>query len=108
MQPDLAVHIKMYPMKMHRGANDKARVIPAARSLDLLDKTFARGQLPPPVEKDRREPVDETIRLAQSLGIRGTPALVMPDGRLIIGSRNAENLKALLTPEPNKLPITPK
>jgi thiol:disulfide interchange protein DsbC len=98
MEPDLAICIKMYPLKMHRGAYDKARAILADQSLDMLDKAFAGRKLPPAGEKTSGEPVDATIRLAESLGIRGTPALVFPDGRLIIGFRNAENLHALLSP----------
>ncbi len=98
LEPDLAIYIKMYPLKMHHEAYDKARVLLAAESLDMLDKAFAGEKLPPPAEKDRKEPVDETVKLAGSLGIRGTPALVFPDGKLIIGFRNAENMHALLTP----------
>jgi thiol:disulfide interchange protein DsbC len=98
MEPDLAIHIKMYPLRMHRKAYDKARVILAAGSLDLLNKAFAGKKLPAPGEKDRKEPVDETIELAQSLGIRGTPAIVFPDGRLVTGFRDAKRMQALLTP----------
>jgi thiol:disulfide interchange protein DsbC len=98
MEPELTIYIKMYPLRMHREAYDKARVILAARSLEMLDEAFAGKKLPPPGEKDSGAPVDETIKLAESLGIRGTPALVFPDGRLIIGFRSAQNLHELLTP----------
>jgi thiol:disulfide interchange protein DsbC len=98
MEPDLSIYIKMYPLKMHYGAYDKARVILAAHSLDMLDKAFAGGKLPPAGEKDRKQPIDETIKLAESLGIRGTPAMVFPDGRLVIGFRSAGAMHALLTP----------
>lgn len=98
MEPDLAVYIKMYPLKMHPKAYDKARVILAAGSLDMLHKAFAGEKLPSPGEKDRKEPVDETIQLAKSLGIRGTPALVFPDGELIVGFRDAKRMQSLLTP----------
>jgi thiol:disulfide interchange protein DsbC len=102
MEPDLAIHIKMYPLKMHRKAYDKARVILAAGSLDMLNKAFAGEKLPPPGEKDRTEPVDETIKLAHSLGIRGTPALVFPDGKMVTGFRDAKRMQALLTPTAKK------
>lgn len=98
MEPDLAVYIKMYPLKMHPKAYDKARLILAAGSLDMLNKAFAGEKLPAPGEKDRKEPVDETINLAKSLGIRGTPAVVFPDGRLVTGFRNAKQMQDLLTP----------
>lgn len=97
-EPDLAICIKMYPLRMHPGAYDKARVILVSGSLDTLDKAFAGGKLPAPVEKDSKKTVDETIQLAKSLGIEGTPALVFPDGRLVIGFRNAQDMHALLTP----------
>jgi len=97
MEPDLTIYIKMNPLKMHQGAYDKARVILAAGSLEMLDKAFAGGKLPPPGENDPKEPIDETIKLAASLGIQGTPALVFPDGRLIIGFRDAPRMHALLT-----------
>ncbi len=99
MEPDLAICIKMNPLRMlHPGAYDKARIILASGSLDMLDKAFAGGKLPAPGEKDSKKPVDETIRLAESLGIKGAPALVFPDGRLIIGFRSAQVLQRLLTP----------
>jgi thiol:disulfide interchange protein DsbC len=98
MEPDLAIHIKMYPLRMHRKAYDKARVILAAGSLDMLNKAFSGEKLPSPGAKDRKEPVDETIKLAKSLGIRGTPALVFSDGRLVTGFRDAKRMQALLKP----------
>jgi thiol:disulfide interchange protein DsbC len=97
MEPDLAICIKMYPLRMHPGAYDRARVILASGSLDMLDKAFAGGKLPMPGEKDSGKPVDETIRLAKSLGIEGTPALVFPDGQLVIGFRTAQEMHRLLT-----------
>ena len=96
MEPDLTVYIKMFPLKMHPAAYDKARVILGSNSLDMLDKAFAGEKLPEPGEKDKKEPVDETIKLGESLGISGTPAIVMPNGELIAGMRNAAALRELL------------
>lgn len=96
MEPDLTVYIKMFPLKMHPAAYDKARVILGSNSLEVLDKAFAGEKLPEPGEKDKKEPVDETIKLGESLGISGTPAIVMPNGELIAGMRNAAALSELL------------
>jgi len=96
MEPDLAVYIKMFPLKMHPAAYDKARVILGSNSLEVLDKAFAGEKLPAPGEKDRKEPVDETIKLGESLGISGTPAMVMPNGELVSGARSADALRELL------------
>ena len=41
MEPDLVIYIKMFPLKMHPDAYDKARVILGSHSLDMLEKAFA-------------------------------------------------------------------
>lgn len=96
MEPDLAVYVKMYPLQMHPAAYDKARVILGGGSPELLDKAFAGGALPAPGAADSGTPVDETIRVARSLGINSTPTLVFPDGTLVIGARDAAALKGML------------
>jgi thiol:disulfide interchange protein DsbC len=95
-EPDLAVYIKMFPLKMHPGAYDKARVILGSNSAEMLEKAFAGEKLPPPGEKDRKEPVDETLRVGEAIGINGTPAMILPNGQLIEGARDAAFLKRLL------------
>jgi thiol:disulfide interchange protein DsbC len=96
MEPDLGIFIKMFPLKMHPGAYDKARVILGGDSPYLLNKAFAGEQLPSPTEKDRKEPVDETIKLGESLGITGTPTLVFPDGSIMPGFKEAAEIKRLV------------
>jgi len=96
MEPDLAIYIKMYPLEMHPGAYDRARVILGSKSLELLEKAFAGEKLPAPGEKDGKEPVDESLKIGTSLGIDGTPAMIMPGGRLVSGTRDAASLKKLL------------
>lgn len=98
-EPDLAIYVKMFPLKMHPLAYDKARVILGANSLDLLDKAFSGGTLPAPGAKDAAKPVDDTIRFAGSVGIDSTPTLVLPDGRVMPGFREATELKELLVGE---------
>jgi len=97
MEPDLAIFIKMFPLKMHPGAYDKARVIMGGDSVYLLNKAFAGEQLPAPSNKDLKEPIDESIKLGESLGITGTPALVLPDGSVMSGYREAAELKRLIS-----------
>ena len=95
-EPQLAVYIKLYPLKMHPKAYDKARVILGAKSLALLERSFAGGALPAPGPKDSRKPVDATIRFAEANGIHSTPTLVLSDGRVVTGFRDAASIKALL------------
>jgi thiol:disulfide interchange protein DsbC len=92
----LAIYIKLFPLPMHPQAYDKARVILGRNSAALLDKVFAGLPSPPPTLFDSRKPVDETIRLATSFGISATPTLVLPDGRVITGYRDAETLLGLI------------
>jgi thiol:disulfide interchange protein DsbC len=87
----------MFPLKMHPQAYDKARVILGAGSLAMLEKAFRGEKLPQPGEKDSSGRVDETIRFAESFGINGTPALVLPDGRVINGFRDADKLHEMLS-----------
>jgi thiol:disulfide interchange protein DsbC len=98
LEPELTVYIKMFPLKMHPQAYDKARVILGSKSLEMLEKAFAHGQLPAPGDKDPKQPVDETIKIGESLGIQGTPAMIFPDGRLVAGAMSAESIRGLLKP----------
>jgi thiol:disulfide interchange protein DsbC len=96
MEPDLAIYIKMFPLKMHPDAYDLARVILGSKSLAMLEKAFAGEKLPVPGSNDPKEPVDETIKIGEALGIDGTPALILPGGRLVSGAKDVESLRKLL------------
>lgn len=96
MEPDLAVYIKLFPLKMHPHAYDKARVILAEMSLELLEKSFAGQPLRAPGAQDSKEPVDRTLRYAEAVGINSTPTLVLSDGRIMVGFKDAKALKELL------------
>jgi len=96
LEPELAIYIKLYPLKMHPNAYDKARVILGRKSLAMLEKSFAGGELPAPGAKDAKKPVDDTMRFAESVGINSTPTLVLPDGRMLPGYRDAKSMQDLL------------
>lgn len=96
-EPDLAVYIKLFPLQMHPGAYDKARVILGAQNpLFMLNKAFSGEELPPPGPGDSAQPVDETRKLAQSLGVTATPTLILPDGRVLLGYKSADEIRKLL------------
>ena len=98
MEPDLVIYIKMFPLRMHPDAYDKARVILGARgkSMDLLEKAFSGQKLPPPGAKDAKKPVDDSIKFAESIGINSTPTLILPDGRIMPGFLEAAAIKELV------------
>jgi thiol:disulfide interchange protein DsbC len=91
---DIAFYIKMYPLPMHKTAYDKAKTIVCEKSLSLLEDAFERKTIPPP--QCDTSVIDENIELAKKLGISGAPAIVMPDGRLISGYRDAKTLIELI------------
>lgn len=91
---DVAFYIKLYPLPMHPGAYDKSRTIVCKKDIKLLEDAFEGKTLPKP-DCDSKE-VDNNIKLAQELGVRGTPAIIFPDGRLLPGYVPADALLDLL------------
>jgi thiol:disulfide interchange protein DsbC len=91
---DLAVHVKLFPLKMHPQAHDKSRVI-LAGGAQLLDDAFA-GKPLPASPKAPAAAVDATIAQAGKLGITGTPTMVFPDGTVAVGMRELPELQKLL------------
>jgi protein-disulfide isomerase len=85
---DIAFYIILYPLPMHKEAYDKAKAILCEKSLDLLDAAFEKKPLPKPSCDTKA--VDENIKLAEKLGISGTPAVIFPDGTLIPGAVEAD------------------
>ncbi len=80
----------MFPLKIHPGAYEKSKAIVCAKSLALLEDAF--NNKPLPKSNCDTKAVDETMALAQKLGITSTPTSVMPDGRLIPGSFDDKTL----------------
>ena len=90
----MAFYLVMFPLKIHPGAYNKAKAIVCEKSLALLENSFAKKQLPEP--KCRTTVVDENLKVAEKLGIRSAPTLVMPDGRVLSGYMDANALKELI------------
>lgn len=87
---EIAFLIKLYPLKMHPNAYDKSRSIVCARSMELLEASFAGKPLPPAACKTKA--VDQTLALAPELGIQSTPTLVLPNGLVLPGYKTADDL----------------
>ena len=94
--PDVAIHVMLFPLPMHPGAYDKCRTVLETKSLELMDKAFDGQDIPKPTKDSSKAAIDETIRFANANGISGTPTMVMPDGRIEVGMRDAETLKKML------------
>jgi thiol:disulfide interchange protein DsbC len=94
--PDVAIYIMPFPLSMHPGAYDKARAILEAKSQDVLDKAFEGKDVPKPAKDASKAQVDANIKFGNANGITGTPTLVLPDGKIIVGGRDADALKKML------------
>ncbi|MDA8123416.1 MAG: DsbC family protein [Deltaproteobacteria bacterium] len=92
--PDVAFCIKLYSRSNNPAVNEKAKAVICSRSLAMLEDAYAGKPIPPP--GCNTGATDETFNLAEKLNIRGTPALVLPDGRIVGGYRTADALLKLL------------
>ena len=87
---DIAFYIKMFPLKSHPQAFDKARAILCENSLKLLEDAHEKKPLPKPsCEKNLLE---EHIKQAEKVGIQSVPSLILPDGRVLPGYKDAQTL----------------
>ncbi len=87
---DIAFYIKLLPLKMHPDAYWKSRSIECNKSLKLLEDNFEKKPIPKPGCETKE--IDKNIKLAESLGISGTPTAIMPDGSLHTGFLEADKL----------------
>lgn len=94
--PDVAIHIMLFPLPMHPAAYDKARTIVETKDHDLLDKAFEGKGIPKPTKESSKKAIDEIVKFANANGISGTPTMVMPDGTIQVGMRDAETMKKML------------
>jgi thiol:disulfide interchange protein DsbC len=94
MRKDIAFYIKMYPLEFHEDAYWKSKSIVCNNSIQLLQDSFDKKEI---AKTDcKTEEVDNTLKLAKSLGITGTPAIILPDGRLRMGAMPEEELTKLI------------
>ncbi len=89
---EIAFYIKLYPIQINSDAYWKSKTILCSRSLKLLEENFAKRPIPKPGPDCQAKEVDENIKLAKELGIRGTPTLIMPDGSIHPGFLEADRL----------------
>lgn len=92
--PEVAFYVKLYSRNGNPASTEKARSVICAKSLALLDEAYAGKPLPPAACKSAAP--EETLKLAGALNIHGTPTLVLPDGRVLTGYRDANALMQLL------------
>lgn len=92
---DIVFYIKLFPLAAHKDAYWKAKSIICNKSLKLMDDNF-EGK---PITKTdcATKEIDNNIKLAESLGISGTPTLILPGGKVHVGTLPADKLIELIT-----------
>ena len=94
--PDVAIYVMLFPLPMHPASYDKSRTVIETMSRDLLDKAFEGKDIPKPTKESSKKAIDEIIKFGNAHGINGTPTMVIPDGKIEVGMRDAETLKKML------------
>ena len=91
---DIAFLIMLYPLPMHKDSYKKTKAIICEKSLSLLDDAFGKKSIPEPTCETTA--IDDNINLAKKLGITGTPAIILSNGSLIPGYKDADSLISLI------------
>jgi thiol:disulfide interchange protein DsbC len=92
---DIAFYIKMNPLKTHPQAYDKAKAILCEKSLKLLDEVHEKKPIPKPSCETTL--VDDQMKQAEKIGVTSVPTLILPDGRVVPGFKDAQTLIPMIT-----------
>jgi thiol:disulfide interchange protein DsbC len=105
--PELAFFIKLFPLPKHKGSPAKAKAIACVKSKGdnskaeaMLADALSGKSLPEPTCDT--EQIDKNIMLARELHIATTPTLIMPDGRVLPGFKDADKIVAAVNEEVGK------
>lgn len=90
--PDLVFYIKLIAFK--QSSKKITQTILCNKSMEQLEMAFSGQALPEPTCESNI--VEENLALAQALNIRGTPALILPNGQISSGYRSLEDLLKLV------------
>lgn len=94
---NLTVHLFLLPLaELHPGAAAVARDIWCAGDRAAAWRAYMLENGRPEGGRECDTPLADIARLAADLGIGGTPAIILPDGRRIDGAVPAARLEALL------------
>jgi thiol:disulfide interchange protein DsbC len=87
---DIAFHLLLYPLPMHKEAYPKSQAVLCEKSQTLLDDAFSGKAVPAP--KCSNEALERILAMGKGLNINGTPTLVREDGTLMSGTLPADKL----------------
>ncbi len=98
---DIVFYLKLMPLKFHPDAYWKSQsILCSPGPLRLLEENFEKIPIPKP-DCDAKT-VDENVKLGGELGITGTPTLVLPDGLVVTGVKDAPAVTDLVIKHPRR------
>lgn len=89
---DLLFQIKLMPLKP--SSKKIAATVVCTKSLEQLEAAFAKQEIPE--VSCESTAIEQTLAVGQSLGISGTPALVLPNGQIVPGYKPLDELLELI------------
>ncbi len=91
---DIAFYLKMFPLASHPEAYEKSKTIVCEKSIALLEDAYDKKT----VSKQNcgTTAVDENIKLAKKLGLTSVPMVILPNGTLLPGYKDAKTLINLI------------
>jgi thiol:disulfide interchange protein DsbC len=87
---DIVFFLKLIALPMHPDAEWKSQSILCKKSLEMLEDNFAQKPVPKP--DCETKDVSDNMALATELAITGTPTLIMPDGLVVAGVKDAKTI----------------
>jgi len=96
---NVTVYVFLLPLpQLHPDAPRKARAVWCAENpAKAWDALMLDGKEPAEPAADCKDPIADVASLAGEIGIRGTPGLVFPSGRLVPGAIKAEQIEEYLS-----------
>ncbi len=91
---DIVFFMKFLPLDFHKDAYWKAKSIVCNKSLKLLEENFTTKTIP---KTDcTTDEIENSMKLARTLGINATPTIILPDGRIREGAMSEDKLTDLI------------
>lgn len=87
---DIAFHLLLYPLPMHKEAYPKSQAVLCEKSPALLDDAFSGKAVSEP--KCSNEALERVLAMGKELSISGTPTLIREDGTMMSGTLPADKL----------------
>jgi thiol:disulfide interchange protein DsbC len=95
---NVTIYIFLNPLKqLHPQAVEISQKIWCSKDRALAWKDYMLGGISPTGNTTCNNPVNETVKLAQQLGINGTPTSFLVDGSKITGAKTSSELDYALT-----------